>query len=147
MKTLLRNTLIILLTACATQTAYVPGLGEMMTLTSARHSKLWLAGQSQNWELANYELEEIHEGLEDAGHYHPTHKGIPGKIPDLIAETMRLPLQRVQQAITAKDNQKFIAAYDELTMACNTCHQKTSFGFNVIVRPLNNDFSNQSFKR
>src|SRR5690242_1138313 len=34
--------------------AYVPGLGEMMTLQQMRHVKLWLAGEAGNWELAGY---------------------------------------------------------------------------------------------
>ena len=28
---------------------YVPGLGELMTATQARHVKLWFAGSAGNW--------------------------------------------------------------------------------------------------
>jgi hypothetical protein len=45
--------------------AYAPGLGELMTLQQMRHTKLWLAGQAGNWELAAYELDELGEGFDD----------------------------------------------------------------------------------
>ncbi|WP_256360949.1 hypothetical protein [Methylomonas koyamae] len=65
---------------------FVPGLGEIMAQTSTRHAKLWFAGQAQNWALAAYEVDELHEGIEDAGKYHPTHKDIRQPIPDLLAQ-------------------------------------------------------------
>jgi hypothetical protein len=34
--------------------AYVPGLGEIMTLQQMRHVKLWFAGEAGNWDLATY---------------------------------------------------------------------------------------------
>jgi hypothetical protein len=37
-----------------------------MTLTQMRHAKLWFAGQAANWPLAAYELDELHEGMQDA---------------------------------------------------------------------------------
>src|SRR5262249_32601960 len=52
--------------------AYTPGLGEIMTLTQMRHSKLWFAGEAANWPLASYELDELHEGMDDAATFHPT---------------------------------------------------------------------------
>ncbi len=30
-----------------------------MGATQIRHAKLWLVGKAKNWELANYELNEI----------------------------------------------------------------------------------------
>ena len=39
--------------------AYTPGLGEIMTLQQMRHTKLWLAGEARNWDLAAYEIKEL----------------------------------------------------------------------------------------
>ena len=36
-------------------------------------------------------------------------------------------------------------AYDALTKACNSCHQATNFGFNVVTRPTGNTFLHQNF--
>ena len=143
-----------IITACTTpyteqnvQPPYnIPGLGEIMTQSAARHSKLWFAGQAKNWALATYEIDELREGFEDAGKYHPSHKQIRQSIPDLIAVTMNQPLAQLEQAIREKNLQAFTDNYDKLTAACNNCHRSTEFGFNVVTRPALNPFSNQAFE-
>jgi hypothetical protein len=136
------------LAGCSQQTpsqpVYQPGLGEIMTQTSYRHGKLWFAGQAENWDLGQYELEEIEEGFADASQFHPSHKNITA-IPELIAKTMAAPIKQTGQAIQAKNLTAFTAGYDSLTAGCNACHQATGFGFNVIVRPIMNVFPNQLF--
>ena len=125
--------------------AFKPGLGEIMALTSMRHSKLWFAGQGNNWALAEYELEELQEGFEDAGKFHPTHKDIKQPLPDLISKTMDGALDELDKAIKTKNPAQFTLAFDNLTTACNTCHQVTDFGFNIVTRPSSNPHSNQAF--
>jgi hypothetical protein len=139
-----------LLTACAyhhqePENAYTPGLGEIMAQSASRHVKLWLAGQAQNWDLAAYEVDELYEGFEEIGKYHPTHKQIKQTLPKLIAQYLDQPLAGLEQAIKDKNQQDFVKYYDELTVGCNTCHQATEFGFNVVSRPTFNPFSNQLF--
>lgn len=56
---------------------YFLGVGELMGATQMRHAKLWFAGKSMNWLLAQYELGEIKEGLDDAVLYHPVFKNAP----------------------------------------------------------------------
>lgn len=124
---------------------FVPGLGEIMAQTATRHAKLWFAGQARNWELAAYEVDELHEGIEDAGKYHPTHKQIRQPIPDLLALYLDQPLAALDQAVKDKNQPAFIENYDKLTAACNACHQATEFGFNVVQRPSFNPFANQAF--
>lgn len=127
------------------QPSFTPGLGEIMTLNQMRHSKLWFAGEASNWPLAKYELEELNEGLQDVSTFHPTHKDIKLPIPDLISKIMTSPISHVQEAAEAQDHEKFITAFDELTAACNQCHQATDFGFNVVARPTANPYTNQVF--
>ncbi|MBD9357664.1 hypothetical protein [Methylomonas albis] len=124
---------------------FIPGLGEIMAQTAVRHTKLWFAGQARNWELAAYEVDELHEGFEDAGKHHPTHKQIKQPIPELIAQHMDRPLAGLEQAIKDKNLQTFIENYNALTAACNACHQGTEFGFNVVTQPSFNPFANQAF--
>lgn len=125
--------------------AYTPGLGEIMALTSMRHAKLWFAGQAKNWELAEYELEELQEGFEDAGKFHPTHKDIKQPIPDLITKTMDIPLDELDKAIKSKNPAQFTQQFDAVTAGCNACHQESAFGFNIVTRPTFNPFANQAF--
>jgi hypothetical protein len=122
---------------------YKPELIEFMVFTQIRHAKLWLAGNAGNWELADYEVDELKEGLENAAKYVPDYKGIPvGK----MIESVAIPsIEEVEKAVKAKDRAKFTAAYDKLTSACNTCHQSANRPFIVIQRPTGSAFPNQSF--
>jgi hypothetical protein len=122
---------------------YTPGLGEFMLATQTRHAKLWLAGNVQNWELADYSIDELKEGLEDVVKYIPTFKDIP--IGQMIESTAMAPIAEVESAIKAKDRARFVTAFDKLTAACNTCHQAANRGFIVVQRPATSPFPNQSF--
>src|ERR1700712_4840560 len=44
---------------------YKPGLGEFMSSIQIHHAKLWFAGENQNWQLADFEIGEIKEALEN----------------------------------------------------------------------------------
>ncbi len=125
---------------------YTPGLGEIMTLTQMRHAKLWFAGQNANWQLASYELDELNEGLEDAAKFHPTHKDADLPIPQLIDKIMKAPIGQLEEAVKAQDQNRFTKAFDSLTEGCNSCHQATKFGFNVVTRPTANTYTNQVFE-
>src|SRR5262249_20689262 len=77
----------LLVTACGrtgTDERFVPGLGELMSLQQMRHVKLWLAAEAGNWELADYEIDELSEGFDDIVRFHPTHKDSPVAPKDAI---------------------------------------------------------------
>ena len=38
---------------------YFPRIGDIMILMQIRHAKLWFAGNARNWELADFELDEL----------------------------------------------------------------------------------------
>src|SRR6187549_2623225 len=95
--------------------AYKPELIEFMTFTQIRHAKLWLAGNVGNWELADYEIDELKEGLEDVAKYVPTYKDMP--VGKLIESTTMKPIAEVEQAIKARDRSKFASAFDKLSQA------------------------------
>lgn len=125
--------------------AYVPGLGEMMTLQQMRHAKLWFAGEAENWALAPCEIDELGEGFDDIVKLHPTHKAGPVAPKDAIPRMITSPMSDLRAAVDKKDRQAFDSAYDALTAACNDCHQATNFGFNRVQRPEGNPYPNQSF--
>jgi len=129
--------------ATPAKSTFTPGLGEFMTFTQVRHAKLWLAGNAGNWELADYEIDELKEGLEDVAKYVPTYKDMP--VGKMIESTIMKPIAEVEQAIKARDRSKFSSAFDKLSQACNSCHQATNRSFIVIQRPANSAFPNQSF--
>ena len=132
--------------ASACSRGYAPGLGELMSFQQMRHDKLWRAAQAQNWELATYELDELDEGFDDVVRYHPTHKDSPIALTELVPKIMGQPLRSARAAIGARDLRAFAEAYDTLTAACNSCHQATNFGINVVRRPQDSTwFGNQEF--
>jgi hypothetical protein len=111
-----------------------------------RHAKIWFAGQAQNWPLVDYELDELQEGFDDVVKFHPTHKDAPLPLSALVPKMMDAPIKDLRQAAKARDLTAFAAAYDALTAACNSCHEATNFGFNVVQRPTQASwFGNQNF--
>jgi hypothetical protein len=122
---------------------YEPGLGEFMTAIQLRHAKLWFAGKSNNWDLAAYEIDEIKEGLEDAARLHSTFDGVP--VAEMIKTIINPRLERLEKAIERKNSAQFIAAFDELTDGCNSCHAGASKPFIRIQRPSEPPLTNQNF--
>jgi hypothetical protein len=117
-----------------------PGLGELMLSIQIHHAKLWFAGKKRNWELANFETDEIKEQVEKAMLIEtdrPEIKSLP---------VINAPLDSVSDAILKKDTVRFISAYHLLTNACNNCHKAVNFDFNEIKIPDTVPFSNQVFE-
>ena len=119
---------------------YRPGLGEFMMGIQVHHAKIWYAGKNQNWALANFEVGEIKETLEDVKQYcydRPEVKSLPIIYP---------ALDSLSNAIKAKSPQAFEKSFILLTNSCNSCHQSTHHEFNVIKTPETPPFTNQEFK-
>ena len=125
------------------QENHTPGLVELMMVTQTHHSKLWLAGTARNWRLADYQIDEIKEQLETVSRKVPDYKGVP--VGSMIHNLMSPPIAEIERAIKARDQRKFVAAFDKLTAACNGCHTGADRGFIVIQRPGFSAFPNQSF--
>jgi len=137
----------VLAVACQTPdaTPYIPGLGEIMTLTQMRHSKLWFAAEAGNWQLADYELDELEEGFADVARFHPIHKEASRPLTELVPEYTVAPLRALRAAVRDRERASFVRSYDSLSAGCNGCHAATGFSFNVVSRPTANPYSNQRF--
>jgi hypothetical protein len=122
---------------------YEPGLGEFMTATQLRHAKLWFAGKNNNWGLAAYEIDEIKEGLDDAARLHATFDGVP--VAEMIKTIIDPRIEGMEKAVEARSSNQFVAAFDELTNGCNSCHAAAGKPFIRIQRPSEPPLSNQNF--
>jgi len=120
--------------------AYKPGTGAIMnTIVQPHHLKLWFAGQSENWALAEYERQELMGGFEKVQEFHKNK-------PEATAVAMIFPaMDAMEKAIRDKDPVAFKSNFVVLTNTCNTCHQALKYGFNVIKVPATNSFGNQNF--
>ncbi len=119
---------------------YKPGFGEFMSEIQVHHEKLWFAGENQNWQLADFEINEIKESLADIREYctdRPETKDL---------QMIDAPIDSINIAIQQKNNELFKKDFVLLTATCNSCHQATNHGFNVIKQPDTPPFSNQVFK-
>lgn len=120
-----------------------PGLGETMGVIQQHHAKLYYAGTKANWPLADYELGEIQEGLEDAVKFNPTFKGAP--VADLVPSLTKASLAQVHDAIEKKDKKAFVEAYNSLSSSCSNCHKAANHPFVQIQAPTDAQFSDQKF--
>jgi len=128
----------------ATPAPYRPGLGDLMTMTvQPRHVKLFAAGREQNWHYAAYELHELQEAFERVERVWPRWREIA--IADTMDALIKGPVASLEAAIKAGDAERFKAGYDELTQACNACHQGAARGFVVIQVPDAAPFPDQDF--
>jgi hypothetical protein len=126
------------LAAAQTPQKYAAGLADIMSAIQFRHSKLWTAGQKQNWELAGYELGLVKAGLAEA-------ISLYNDIPVENIAMIDTPLASLDKAISARNGGEFNKAFNELTVGCNACHQSIGRGFIAMTVPASSPFSNQSF--
>jgi hypothetical protein len=122
---------------------FVPEIGEIMMFQQLRHGKLWFAGESSNWPLAEYEVKELREGFESIAKYYPTFNNVP--LAQMIDAIRDSNFAELDKAVAAHDRKQFTRAFDGLTQACNACHQANELAFIVIQRPSVPPFSNQAF--
>jgi hypothetical protein len=119
---------------------YRPGFGEFMSGIQTHHAKLWFAGQNQNWKLADFEIHEIQEALEDIRKFNTERS--ESKAIGMINPA----LDSVSNAIQQKNKQLFKNSFILLTNTCNKCHKATEHEFNVVTIPTNLPVVNQDFK-
>lgn len=120
--------------------AYKPGLGEFMSGIQVHHEKLWFAGTAQNWRLADFEIHEIMEAVDDIKTY-------ASNRPEVKNLVMLQPaIDSVNNSIQQKDVVSFKHNFLTLTNTCNNCHQSVNYDFNKIKIPDTPPFSNQVFK-
>ncbi|HEY4322772.1 MAG TPA: hypothetical protein VGN20_02270 [Mucilaginibacter sp.] len=119
---------------------YKPGLGEFMMGIQVHHAKIWFAGKNQNWKLADFEIGEIKETLEDVKKYctdRPEIKSLPILYP---------ALDSVTNSVKARNIKQFEKSFVLLTNSCNSCHKTTNHEFNVIKIPDTPPITNQDYK-
>lgn len=119
--------------------SYKPGFGEFMSSIQAHHAKLWFAGQHQNWELADFEIHEIMEAIDDIKTYQSERKEAS------LVNMLNPSLDSLNAAIRHHNLPEFQNRFRSLTITCNKCHQATDFGFNVVKVPDQSFFANQDF--
>lgn len=120
---------------------YKPGLGEFMSSIQMHHAKLWFAGINGNWQLADFEMHEIREIMDDIEKYcadRPETKSLRSNLSSAI--------DSMNHAIGKQDVAIFKEKFLYLTSSCNDCHRANAFGINVVTIPTAPPVTNQDFK-
>jgi len=120
--------------------AYKPGLGEFMSGIQVHHEKLWFAGTAENWQLADFEIHEIMEAVDDIKIYASDRP----ETKDIIM--LQPAIDSVNNSIQQKNLSSFKQNFIVLTNTCNNCHAAVNYNFNKIKIPETPPFSNQVFK-
>ena len=120
---------------------YKPGLGEFMSGIQVHHAKLWFAGEAGNWALADFEMNEIQEAIEDIKTY------CADRPEAALIHMINPALDSLNISIREKDIVRFKNSFNLLTGTCNSCHKATKHEFNVIQIPATPPFTNQVFQK
>lgn len=107
-------------------------------------SKLWFAGEYQNWELAAFYIHEIEEVIEELEASDIQEEG--QNIAELVAKLPAPALLDVEEGVLAKDHRRFQQGYHRLVNACNSCHVATKKPFIQIGIPAKSSMANQIFQ-
>ena len=119
---------------------YRPGLGEIMGGIQTHHAKLWFAAINDNWKLADYEIAEIKERIQEA-------QEIETNRPEIKTISMIYPaIDSVASSIKQQNLSSFKNSFQLLTLTCNNCHTSNHFEFNIITIPTAPPVTNQDFK-
>jgi hypothetical protein len=120
--------------------ADVVSLGDIMALTQLRHIKLWYAGKSKDWALVNYEIDRISESLVRAALLY-------ANIPIEYIQAVAGPMADLRDAAAAKNADKFVRSYSDLTSACNSCHVAGAVGFIRMQPPTSSTLTDEAYGR
>ncbi len=101
------------------------GFDNAMAETGYRYQELYWAGQDQNWDYANYQLEKIKLTIENGLERRP-------KRAKSAEHFLTYVLPEMQKSVESKDTAIFNQSFQMLTTNCNSCHamEKVQF-FNV----------------
>ena len=121
-----------------------PGLGEYMTTIQLHAGKLWFAAKALNWDLAQYELDELKETMEAAKALNAEKNGV--KISGVLDSVLQTQVAELDKSIKSKSASEFQKSYDEALSACNGCHTEAGFKFIHIVRPSAPPVTNQRWE-
>jgi hypothetical protein len=106
------------------------GFDNAMVETGYRYQELFWAGQDQNWEYADYQLEKIRIAVENGLERRP-------KRAKSAEYFLNYALPEMQKSLQKKDSVIFNEGFKALTISCNSCHAMESVPFFKVQVPTN----------
>jgi hypothetical protein len=106
-----------------------PGLGEYMAIVEYHHENLAKAIQKQNYERADYELDELMEVFETTQKIHNNHEKLVQPLDQLLPNMMYSRIENIRKTLKSRDSIAINKAYEALTTNCNACHAVNKMAF------------------
>lgn len=104
----------------------VPDQSHAMQDVDYHFTNLWFAANQSNWPLAQFYFNETRSHLRWAVRIIPVRKDNAGKevkLQDILQSLENAPLKQLEEAVKAKDREKFVAAYEFTLTSCYSCHK------------------------
>ena len=103
----------------------LPSQSHAMMDVGYHFANLWFAGQSKNWPLAQFYLDETRSHLRWAVRIVPVRRTSGGEIDlrGLLEAVDQAGLAEIGTAIVGRDDGAFTAAYRQTLVGCYTCHK------------------------
>ncbi|WP_291115569.1 hypothetical protein [Flavobacterium sp. UBA6135] len=104
------------------------GFDNAMVETGYRYQELYWAGQDENWEYADYQLEKIKIAIENGLERRP-------KRAKPAEHFLTSILPEMKKALEEKDTVVFNKNFQTLTINCNSCHAMEKVPFFSVQIP------------
>ena len=104
----------------------VPDQSHAMQDVEYHFANLWFAAQESNWPLAQFYLDETRTHLRWAVRIIPVRKDNAGrevKLEDILQAVESSALKQLDEAVKAKDREKFTTDYEFMLTNCYACHK------------------------
>jgi len=104
------------------------GFDNAMVETGYRYQELYWAGQDQNWEYANYQIEKIKIAIENGLERRP-------KRAKSAEHFLTYVLPEMKKTLEIKDTVIFNKNFQTMTINCNSCHAMEKVQFFSVQIP------------
>jgi len=104
------------------------GFDNAMVETGYRYQELYWAGQDQNWEYADYQLEKIKIAIENGLERRP-------KRAKSAEHFLTYVLPEMKKSLEKKDTVIFNKNFQIMTISCNSCHAMEKVPFFSVQIP------------
>lgn len=106
------------------------GFDNAMAETGYRYQELYWAGQDENWDYANYQLEKLEAAIINGLQRRPKRK-------DSASQFLTFAIPEMQKTIDNQNRNKFNSDFQLFTNHCNNCHAMEKVPFITVDIPIN----------
>lgn len=104
------------------------GFGSTMIEVGYRYNELYWAGQNENWDYAEYQLEDMENAMKKGFERRPNREKNANHF-------MKVSLPEVMKAVQERSKAKFDKSFEELRISCTACHAMENLPSFVVETP------------